>query len=127
MVQAPSEDKKQVGLTSAGQASLEVVMAEGRFATESDAYRFGISYAIAADLDIEQAPQGGYATKFNAAGGIDLGNGIRDLLDVLGIGDPQRPYATAEKLAEIGITDIARRLQGSESLADIMISVSSDA
>jgi hypothetical protein len=123
MVQAPSEDKKQIGLTAVGQEALEIMMAEDRFATESDAYRFGITYAIAAALDLEEAPQGGYATKFNAAGGLDLGNGIRDLLDVLGIGDPQRPYATAEKLAELGITDIARRLQGSESLADILADV----
>lgn len=49
MVQSPSEDKKQIGLTAAGQASLEVMMADGRFATESDAYRFGITHAIAAN------------------------------------------------------------------------------
>lgn len=123
MPQSQSEDKKQIGLTPAGQASLELVMAEGRFATDTDAYRIGITYAIAADLDLEDAPPGGYVTKFNAAGGLDIGNGIRDLLEILEVGDTQRPYATAEKLAELGVTDIARRLQGNESLADIMVSV----
>jgi hypothetical protein len=126
MVQTPSDDKKQIGLTPAGQASLELLMAEGRFATETDAYRFGITYAIAAGLDLDDAPPGGYATKFNAAGGLDIGNGVRDLLDILEIGDTQRPYATAEKLAELGVTDVARRLQGNESLADIMVSVAGD-
>jgi len=124
MSQQPVVDKKQIGLTSVGQAALEVLMADGRFATETDAYRFCISYAIASALDLDSAPQGGYATKFNAIGGVDIGSGIRDLLDVLGIGDPHRPYATAEKLAEMGVTEVARRLGESESLADIMAYVS---
>jgi hypothetical protein len=126
MVQISPDDKKQIGLTAVGQSSLEIMMAEGRFATETDAYRFAISYAIAADLDLDEAPQGGYATKFNALGGVDLGNGIRDLLEILQIGDPQRPYATAERLAELGVTELARRLQGNESLSDIMVGITRD-
>ena len=119
------EDKRQIGLTSAGQTALEVLMADGRFATETDAYKFGISYAIAAGLDPDDAPPGGYNTKFNAGGGLDIDGVIRDLIDVLAVGDPARPYATAEKLAELGVTAVARRLEGSESLADIMVDVSS--
>jgi hypothetical protein len=118
------EDKRQIGLTSAGQTALGVLMADGRFATETDAYKFGISYAIAAGLDPDEAPPGGYNTKFNASGGIDIDGVIRDLIDVLAIGDPGRPYATAEKLAELGVTAISKRLEGSESLADIMLNVS---
>jgi hypothetical protein len=118
------EDKRQIGLTSAGQTALEVLMADGRFATETDAYKFGISYAIAAGLDPDEAPLGGYNTKFNAGGGLDIDGVIRDLIDVLSVGDPARPYATAEKLAELGVTAIAGRLEGSESLADIMVDVS---
>jgi hypothetical protein len=123
VAQQPTEDKKQIGLTVTGQAALQVLMADGRFATEYDAYRFCISYAIAANLKLDDAPQGGYGTKFNASGGVDIGSGIRDLLDVLSIGDPNRPYATAEKLAEMGVTEVARRLEGSENLADIMSDV----
>jgi len=118
------EDKRQIGLTSAGQAAIEVLMADGRFATETDAYRFGISYAIAARLDPDQAPSGGYNTKFNASGGLDLDGTLRDLIDVLVIGDSTRPYVTAEKLAELGVTAVAKRLEGNESLADIMADVS---
>ena len=98
------EDKRQIGLTPAGQTALEVLMADGRFATETDAYKFGISYAIAAGLDPDEAPTGGYNTKFNASGGLDIDGVIRDLIDVLAVGDPVRPYATAEKLAELGVT-----------------------
>jgi hypothetical protein len=118
------EDKRQIGLTPAGQTALEVMMADGRFATETDAYKFGISYAIAAGLDPENAPLGGYNTKFNASGGLDIGGVIRDLIEVLEVGDPKRPYATAEKLAELGVTEVARRLEGNESLADVMENIS---
>src|SRR5687768_8497006 len=97
------EDKRQIGLTAAGQAAIEVLMAEGRFATESDAYKFGVSYAIATGLDPDDAPSRGYNTKFNAGGGLDT-DGLRDLIEVLNVGDPRRPYATAEKLAELGVT-----------------------
>ena len=118
------EDKRQIGLTPAGQTALEVMMADGRFATETDAYKFGISYAIAAGFDPDEAPPGGYNTKFNASGGLDIGNVIRDLIEVLGVGDPRRPYATAEKLAELGVKAVASRLEGNESLADIMAEAS---
>lgn len=118
------EDKRQIGLTRAGQTALEVMMADGRFATETDAYKFGISYAIAAGLEPDEAPPGGYNTKFNAGGGLDIDGVIRDLIGVLAIGDPMRPYATAEKLAELGVRAVAKRLEGSESLADIMADAS---
>lgn len=118
------EDKRQIGLTSAGQTALEVMMAEGRFATETDAYKFGISYAIAAGLELDEAPPGGYNTKFNAGGGLDINGVIRDLIGVLAIGDPIRPYATAEKLAEMGVRAVAERLERSESLANIMANTS---
>lgn len=114
------EDKKQIGLTKAGQEALTVLMAEDRFASESDAYKFGIAYAIATDLKPEDAPEGGYGTKFNAAGGIDIDRVIADLLRVLQAGDPERPYTTAERLAEAGITALAQRIENHESLAEIL-------
>jgi hypothetical protein len=101
-----------------------VLMADERFAAERDAYKFGIAYAIAVGLDPDEAPAGGYITKYNAIGGIDVDGVIRDLIEVFAIGYPGRPYATAEKLAELGITAVAKRLGGSESLADVMASVS---
>lgn len=115
-----AEDKKQIGLTPAGSAALAVLMEEDRFSSETDAYKFAIAYAIAAELDLDSAPSGGYGTKYNASGGVDIDGLIRSLIDILNVGDTDRPYATAEKLAELGVTAIAERLRGSESLADIM-------
>lgn len=115
-----NEDKQQIGLTDAGEAALQVVLADGKFANQTDAYRFAISYAIAARLDPADAPPGGYGTKFNALGTLESGSSIRDLIDILSIGDTNRPFATAEKLAELGLREIARRLESNERLADIL-------
>lgn len=117
------EDKQQIGLTATGDTALQDLVADGYFANQIDAYRFAIAYAIAADLDLPDAPQGGYNTKFNALGTLESGSSIRDLIEILGIGERTRPFATAERLAELGITEIAHRLEGSESLADIMTEV----
>jgi hypothetical protein len=121
------EDKQQIGLTPTGNEAIEVLAPEtrdGLFASQADAYRFAISYAIAMGLDPADAPQGGYSTKFNALGTLESGSSIRDLIDILNVGDTSRPFATAEKLAELGVRELARRLQGNESLADILSEVS---
>jgi hypothetical protein len=127
IVAKTQEDKQQIGLTPAGDEAIKVLAPDGRdglFASQTDAYRFAISYAIAAGLDPADAPSGGYSTKFNALGTLESGSSIRDLIDILDIGDTNRPFATAEKLAELGVCEIARRLQGNESLAEIMNDVS---
>jgi hypothetical protein len=120
------EDKQQIGLTPVGDEAIKVLAPDGRdglFASQTDAYRFAISYAIAAGLDPADAPQGGYSTKFNALGTLESGTSIRDLIDILGIGEPSRPFVTAEKLAELAVREIVRRLEGNESLADIIAEV----
>jgi len=113
-------DKKQIGLSLSGSKSLARLMAEGLFAIEGDAYKFGIAYAIAMGLNPEDAPDSGYATKFNATGGLDREGLVRDMLTVLNIGDIARPYATAERLAELGLTALSRRIEAHESLAEIL-------
>lgn len=118
------EDKQQVGLTSAGDEAIQVLVSDGYFASQVDAYRFAISYAIAAGLDPADAPQGGYSTKFNALGTLESGSSIRDLIDILSVGETSRPFVMAEKLAELGVREIAHRLEGNESLADILSEVS---
>jgi hypothetical protein len=117
------EDKQQIGLTAAGDEAIKILVPDGRdgiFASQADAYRFAISYAIAVGLDPADAPSGGYSTKFNALGTLESGSSIRDLIAILEIGDASRPFATAERLAELGVCELARRLQGNESLADIL-------
>lgn len=117
------DDKQQIGLTPEANESIAEIAIAHFGGSQQDAYRFAISYAIAADLDLAAAPQSGYVTKYNALGTLESGSSLRDLLEILKVGDPSRPFATAEKLAELGVRDIARRLNGSETLADILESV----
>ena len=113
-------DKKQIGLTADGGAALAELMEAKLFNTEMDAYRCGITYALGMGLDPEAAPEGGYQTKFNAAGGLDTYQEIRDLIVVLRSNEADRPYATAEKLAELGITAMAARVAAHESLSEVL-------
>lgn len=113
-------DKKQIGLTPAGNAALTELMEAGLFEAESDAYRVSIAYALAKGFDPNDAPESGYQTKFNAAGGLDTAQDIRDLVAILRPQDARRPYAVAERLAELGITDLARRIAAHEPLAEIL-------
>jgi hypothetical protein len=113
------DDKKQIGLTPEANEAIATIASEYFGGNQQDAYRFAISYAIGAGLDIDEAPQGGYTTKYHAEA-VESGTSLRDLFDILNIGEPARPFATAEKLAELGVRDIARRLDGNETLADLM-------
>ena len=111
-------------MTPTGDDAIGILVSDGRFASQTDAYRFAIAYAIASGLDPAEAPLGGYVTKFSALGTLESESSIRDLIEILGIGETSRPFATAEKLAELGVREIALRLEGNESLADIMREVS---
>lgn len=114
------DDKTQIGLTAEADEALKAV-AETYFAgSQQDAYRFAIAYAIAARLGPEDAPPSGYTTKYSALGTIETGTVIRDVLEILSVGDPERPFATAEKLADAGIRALSRRLSGNENMADIL-------
>ena len=116
-------DKQQIGLTQTGNDVIEPIAKEYFGGSQKEAYLFAISFAIGADLDIVSAPQGGYTTKYNGIGTIDPTGSVRKLLEILNIGERDRPLATMEKLADIGIRDIARRLSGNETMAEIMANV----
>lgn len=113
------DDKKQIGLTREANEAIAKIADDHFGGNQQDAYRFAISYAIGAGLNPDDAPAGGYTTKYHAEA-VESGTSLRDLFQILGIGDPDRPFLTAEKLAEIGVRDMARRLDGSETLADLL-------
>ena len=117
-----AEDKQQIGLTPEADEALKELTTK-YFASQTDAYRFAISYAIAAGLDPTAAPRSGYITKYNALGTLESGSSLRDMLEILEVGEPGRPFATAEKLAELGVREISRRLEGSDSFAEILVSI----
>lgn len=112
------DDKQQIGLTAETDEKLKNIAEKYFGGREADVYRFAIAFAIAADLDAESA-SGKFDTKFNAMGTLDIDQRIRNLLTVLHVGDQERPYATAERLAEAGVIEMARRLDSGASFADL--------
>ena len=120
----PKSDKQQIGLTAEANDALKSIALKYFGDSQKEAYLFCIAYAIAHDLDIADAPQGGYTTKFNGLGTLDPSGSVRDLLEILRIGEAARPLATMERLAEVGVADIFRRLAGSETMADVIGSTS---
>jgi hypothetical protein len=120
------DDKKQIGLTAAGNVALGVLMDADLFATETDAYRFAIAYSLAKGEDPSNAPEGGYQTKFNAAGGLDVYGEIRDLITILRPEQKDRPYATSERLAELGLVALASRINAHDSLASVISEIFAD-
>ncbi len=123
MATTRQNDKTQIGLTREGDEALAVLMREQLFGADSDAYKLGIAFALAKGMQIEDAASGGYQTKFNAAGGLDRDGVVRDLITVLRPENAARPYAAAERFADMGIREIARRVAAHESLADILAEV----
>lgn len=113
------EDKKQIGLTPQANEEIARIADEYFGGNQQDAYRFAISYAVGAGLDPNDAPSGGYTTKYHAEA-VESGTSLRDMFQILNIGDQSRPFATAEKLAELGVVEMARRLAGNETMADIL-------
>ena len=99
------DDKQQIGLTPETNEAIMAIAMSYFGGSQQDAYRFAISYAIAAELEPSDAPQSGYVTKYSALGTLESGSSIRDLLEILNAGEPNRPFATAEKLAELGVRE----------------------
>lgn len=115
-----ADDKAQIGLTAAGSAALSDLVERGIFASEGDGYRLGVAFALASNMSLKSAPQKGYMTKFNASGGLDRDGTLREVVTLLAPNGADRPYATAERLAELGVTAIHARVLRNESLADIL-------
>lgn len=120
------DDKQQIGLTEDANAAIVGIANDYFGGSQLDAYRFAMAYAIGEGLDPDTAPQGGYVTKYSALGTVESGTTVRDLLRILKIGDQSRPFATAEKLAEIGIRALSHRLNEHETIADLLAEVCGD-
>lgn len=119
MTGATAQDKKQVGLTPEANEWIAQIAGDYFGGSQQDAYRFAIAYAIGAGLNVGDAPSGGYTTKYHAEA-VESAANLRELFSLLEVGDAGRPFTTAEKLAELGVRDMARRLAGHETLADLL-------
>ena len=92
-------DKKTIGLTPAGEMSMQQVMDKGCFNNMIDAAKFAMSVAIRAGMPISSIE--GASTIWNV-GSFDSDGQVRQVLSVL-MSDCDSPYRTAESLIDQGL------------------------
>lgn len=113
-----SDDKVQVGLGQEADIALKAMVADGLFLNEMVGYKLGVAYALSQDIAPEEVDIVGNKTKF-AATGLDPDGRLAILVKTF-LPENDRPYWVAERLADWGIRDLARRLAAHEDLAEIM-------
>lgn len=104
-------DKKTLGITPSSDKTLQTLVHEGAFASELDAAKFAMSFAIRAG-----APQGvteGATTKWNV-GTVDPDQSLRAIIEAI-YPDENEPYRLVEYLMNEGL-----RLIGEEETLDVL-------
>lgn len=105
----PIAEPTMIGLSEKSHAVLKRLKEDGHFGEMADAYRFGIALALAHGV-IPDEPPPPRTTIFSVAT-IDpdreIGNAIRSLMDT----QSMAIYRWAERLAEWGVTELARRAE----------------
>lgn len=122
---ADQVDKTTVGVTPAGATALERLMSTGWFTEEIDAYRLAIACAISKAL-VVSASLPGVQTKFNV-GTLNKDDQVRTI--VAGFSDEagERPFAHAEKLADVGLKYLVERLvDREETLSSVLLDLSEE-
>lgn len=104
-----ASDKKTIGVTPANAAALADLTRRGNFASELDAAKFAMGYAIKMGMRTGSAE--GTETKWNV-GSVDPDGSLRSLLEAL-FPDVAEPYRTAEFLMNEGVKSLALSAAGS--------------
>lgn len=97
-------DKKTIGVTNANGPVLTDLVVSGRFASELDAAKFAMAFAI--KQGIARGVTEGAETKWNV-GSIDPDGSVRALLEALYPGVPD-PYRLMEHLMNEGLAALKR-------------------
>lgn len=114
------QDRKTLSASNAANEALDTLTASGWFAEGIEAYRVAIAYALANDLQPEDVPERVNATTKYNVGSVDPEGRVRNLICILRPEDAERPYATAEWLAEAGLARIVRELDDGSLLSEIL-------
>lgn len=105
------EDLINIGLTEKTHLMLQKFKAEGVFNDLTEGYRFGIAFAIAYGL---LASEDCKFDTFLHVGSVDRDGSLRNLITVLYPDAVDRPYAFAQRLAEAGLFELARRYENDQ-------------
>ena len=100
-----------IGLSDQSHETLRHLKKEGYFREMQDAYRFAIAFAARTVGDISLIPELKSSTTIFNIGTLDPDRRLRVLLEsVLGVPEGEI-YKTAEKLAEVGVVELGKRLE----------------
>lgn len=114
-----ANDKKTVGITKANATALAELVTAGRFASELDAAKFAMAYAV--KFGITRGNTEGAETKWNV-GSIDPDGSVRSLVEAL-CPEASEPYRLAEHLMNEGIKMLSAQLGRGADLYDVMFPV----
>lgn len=116
-----ANDKKTIGISGSNAAALEILTARGRFASELDAAKFGMAYAIKLGRSLGNVE--GAETKWNV-GSLDPDGSLRSLIEGL-YGPCPEPYRAIEYLMNEGIAALGEELRTKPDVYDTLFSDSS--
>lgn len=112
MSATPIAEPTMIGLSEKSHAVLKRLKEDGHFAEMADAYRFSIALALAHGV-VPDEPPPPRTTIFSVATvdpDREIGNAVRALMDTRDI----PVYRWVERLAEWGVTELARRAEGGD-------------
>ena len=99
MVREKAVDKRTIGITSANEAVLSGLVSEGLFASEIEAAKFAMAYAI--EAGIARGTTEGAGTKWNV-GSVDYDGALKAVIESL-FADEGQPYRVVEHLMNEGL------------------------
>jgi len=109
------QTKVTVGVTAQGARHLDELMDTGWFGSEMAAYLLAVGTALSRGLTPSPAPLKGVTTKWNV-GSLDRDGRLRELVGLMGPEGLQDPYEYAERLAEVGLEFLKRKIVDQEQL-----------
>ena len=111
-----ANDKKTIGITRGNAPALGAIVNAGKFASELDAAKFAMAYAVKMGRSAGSAD--GAETKWNV-GSVDPDGSLRSLLEAL-FPDCAEPYRLAEYLMNEGISALGEILRNQPDLYDTL-------
>ncbi len=98
-----ANDKKTIGVTSANAAILADLLSQGHFASEIDAAKFAMAYAVR--QGVKPGTTDGAGTKWNV-GSVDPDGSLRAVVEILFPEDRGEPYRLFEHLLNEGLSKL---------------------
>jgi hypothetical protein len=119
-----SEDKTQLAMTEEAREEADAVQERAAFRDRQDLYRLAIAIAIRKNL--APAPESEPRRNYIGVGSLDPDGSIRTAVLQVRSDHDGRPYALAERLAEVGIHDMYSHFEAGRSVREYLRTIAPD-